>query len=63
MSEQIGAEACGSAHHWARKLQSSGHTVRLMAPQFVKPYVKEQMMQPTPRLIREVEPEVIEHKF
>lgn len=36
----VGMEACGSAHHWARKLQSFGHTVRLMAPQFVKPYVK-----------------------
>ena len=36
----IGMEACASAHHWARKLQSLGHTVRLMAPQFVKPYVK-----------------------
>ena len=36
----IGIEACGSAHHWARKLQSLGHAVRLMAPQFVKPYVK-----------------------
>lgn len=36
----IGIEACGSAHHWARKLQSMGHTVRLIAPQFVKPYVK-----------------------
>jgi len=36
----IGMEACGSAHHWARKLQTMGHTVRLMAPQFVKPYVK-----------------------
>lgn len=36
----VGMEACGSAHHWARKLQSMGHTVRLMAPQFVKPYVK-----------------------
>ena len=36
----IGIEACASAHHWARKLQSFGHTVRLMAPQFVKPYVK-----------------------
>lgn len=36
----IGMEACGSAHHWARKLASLGHTVRLMAPQFVKPYVK-----------------------
>lgn len=36
----VGIEACGSAHHWARKLQAMGHTVRLMAPQFVKPYVK-----------------------
>ena len=36
----IGMEACGSAHFWARKLQAMGHTVRLMAPQFVKPYVK-----------------------
>jgi transposase len=36
----IGMEACGSAHHWARKLQGFGHAVRLMAPQFVKPYVK-----------------------
>jgi len=36
----IGMEACGSAHHWARKLESLGHTVKLMAPQFVKPYVK-----------------------
>jgi len=36
----IGMEACGSAHFWARKLQDIGHTVKLMAPQFVKPYVK-----------------------
>ena len=36
----IGMEACGSAHHWARTLQGQGHTVRLMASQFVKPYVK-----------------------
>jgi len=36
----IGMEACASSHHWARKLQGLGHTVRLMAPQFVKPYVK-----------------------
>src|SRR5471032_1204142 len=36
----IGMEACGGAHHWARKLQALGHTVKLMAPQFVKPYVK-----------------------
>ncbi len=36
----IGMEACGSAHYWARTLQSLGHTARLMSPQFVKPYVK-----------------------
>lgn len=36
----IGMEACGSAHHWARKLSSLGHTVKLISPQFVKPYVK-----------------------
>ena len=36
----IGMEACSGAHHWARKLQQMGHTVRLIAPQFVKPYVK-----------------------
>ncbi|PKO31812.1 MAG: IS110 family transposase [Betaproteobacteria bacterium HGW-Betaproteobacteria-7] len=36
----IGMEACGSAHFWARKLEALGHTVKLMAPQFVKPYVK-----------------------
>lgn len=38
----IGMEACGSAHYWARELTALGHTVRLMAPQFVKPYVKSQ---------------------
>lgn len=36
----IGIEACGSAHFWARKLSELGHTVKLMVPQFVKPYVK-----------------------
>ena len=36
----VGMEACGSAHYWARKLTQFGHTVKLMAPQFVKPYVK-----------------------
>ena len=35
-----GMEACGSAHYWGRTLSALGHTVRLMAPQFVKPYVK-----------------------
>src|ERR1700724_2846774 len=36
----LGMEACASAHHWARTLQGLGHTVRLIAAQFVKPYVK-----------------------
>jgi transposase len=36
----VGMEACGGAHFWARKLIELGHTVKLMAPQFVKPYVK-----------------------
>ena len=33
-------EACGGAHHWARLLHSKGYRVKLIAPQFVKPYVK-----------------------
>ena len=37
---EIGMEACGGAHQWARLLQSKGYRVRLIAPQFVKPYVK-----------------------
>lgn len=37
---EIGMEACSGAHHWARLLQSQGYTVKLVAPQFVKPYVK-----------------------
>ena len=36
----IGMEACASAHHWGRTFERFGHTVRLMASQFVKPYVK-----------------------
>ncbi len=36
----IGLEACGGAHHWVRVFKSLGHTVRMIAPQFVKPYVK-----------------------
>ncbi len=36
----IGMEACSGAHFWARKLCEFGHTVKLIAPQFVKPYVK-----------------------
>jgi transposase len=36
----IGMEACGGAHYWARRVRAYGHEVKLMAPQFVKPYVK-----------------------
>jgi len=36
----VGMEACGGAHYWARKFFSFGHTVKLMNPQYVKPYVK-----------------------
>ena len=36
----IGMEACGGANHWVRVFTRMGHTVRMMAPQFVKPYVK-----------------------
>src|SRR6266446_1126551 len=36
----IGIEACGGAHYWARRFREHGHEVKLMAPQFVKPYVK-----------------------
>ena len=36
----IGMEACGGAHHWARVLRGLGHEVRLLPPQYVKPYVK-----------------------
>lgn len=36
----IGMEACGGAHYWARRFREHGHTAKLIAPQFVKPYVK-----------------------
>ncbi len=36
----IGLEACASAHYWARALQGLGHEVRLIPPQYVKPFVK-----------------------
>lgn len=36
----VAMEACASAHHWARQIQSLGHTVRLIPPQYVKPFVK-----------------------
>ena len=36
----VGIEACASSHHWSRELQAIGHSVRLMPPAYVKPYVK-----------------------
>jgi len=36
----VALEACGSSHYWARQLAGLGHTVRLVPPQYVKPYVK-----------------------
>src|SRR2546425_4520759 len=36
----IGIEACPTAHHWSRRLQALGHTVRLMPPSYVKAYLK-----------------------
>jgi transposase len=36
----IGIEACGGSHYWARKFTSFGHKVKMMSPQYVKPYVK-----------------------
>src|ERR1700683_905205 len=37
---RVGMEACGSAHYWARELAAMGHEVVLMAPAYIKPYVK-----------------------
>ena len=39
---RIGIEACATGHYWARELGALGHDVRLMAPSYVKPYVKRQ---------------------
>jgi transposase len=36
----VGIEACASSHYWSRELQALGHTVRLMPPAYVKPYIK-----------------------
>src|SRR5947208_3431662 len=38
----IGIEACASSHHWSRELKALGHTMRLIPPAYVKPYVKRQ---------------------
>lgn len=46
MSDQprclIAMEACGGAHHWAREMERLGHEVRLIAPRYVKPFIKRQ---------------------
>lgn len=39
---RVGVEACHTSHYWAREIKALGHEVRLMPPQFVKPYVKSQ---------------------
>jgi transposase len=38
----VGMEACATSHQWSRELQALGHTVRLMPPAYVKPYIKRQ---------------------
>ena len=38
----VGIEACASSHYWSRELKALGHSVRLMPPAYVKPYVKRQ---------------------
>jgi len=38
----VGIEACATSHYWSRELQTLGHTVRLMPPAYVKPYLKRQ---------------------
>ena len=38
----VGIEACATSHHWSRQIKGLGHTVRLMLPGYVKPYVKRQ---------------------
>src|SRR5947208_14183159 len=46
----VGIEACASSHYWSRELQALGHTVRLMPPAYVKPYVKRQKNDATEHL-------------
>ena len=45
----VGIEACASSHHWSRELKALGHTVRLMPPAYVKPYVNGRRMMPQTR--------------
>jgi transposase len=39
----VGMKACGGAHYWSRELAGLGHSVRMMAPVFAKPYLKTNM--------------------
>ena len=48
----VGIEACASSHYWSRELQTLGHTVRLMPPAYVKPYVKRQKNDTTDAVTR-----------
>jgi transposase len=41
-ASDVGLEACPGAHYWGRELAALGHQVRMMPPQYVKPYVKRQ---------------------
>ena len=43
----VGIEACASSHHRSRELKTLGHTIRLMPPAYVKPYVKRQNRRPS----------------
>jgi transposase len=66
----VGIEACATSHHWSRQLQVLGHSVKLMPPSYVKPYVKRQkndmadaeaiceaVMRPTMRFVETKTPE------
>ena len=56
----VGIEACASSHYWSRELQALGHSVRLMPPAYVRPYVKRQKNDwPTLRLFAKRSPEPI----
>jgi transposase len=38
----VAMAACGGAHHWAREMERAGHEVKLIAPRYVKPFIKRQ---------------------
>jgi len=50
----VGMEACATAHHWAREVEKLGHTVRLIPPAYVMPFVRRQKTTPRmlPRFVR-----------